>query len=187
MRFDLDTLVDGELRLRRATPEDVPAILRICQDPEIQRWTRVPSPYLEHHARSFASLSSRAGVEEGTGAHLLAVDTATDVVLGAVGLSLDLADLAGEVGYWVAPEARGRGVATRGTRLVCRLGLERLQLGYIGLEAAADNAASNAVARRLGFTLEGTRRAAMIAGPAGDPAAPRCDSNVWGLRPGELR
>lgn len=186
MALDLDALVDAGLRLRVATLDDIPAILRICQDPEIQRWTRVPSPYLEQHAHAFVSLSI-AGVEESTDAHLLAVDATTDVVLGAVGLSLTPADLAGEVGYWVAPEARGRGVATRGTRLLCRLGLEDLGLGYVGLEAAADNAASNAVARRLGFTFEGTRRSAMIVGPAGDPAAPRGDSNVWGLRPGELR
>jgi RimJ/RimL family protein N-acetyltransferase len=186
MRLELDALVDEDLRLRVATLEDLPAILRICQDPEIQRWTRVPSPYLEQHAHAFISLSI-AGAAEGTDAHLLAVDSATDAVLGAVGLSLVPADLAGEVGYWVAPEARGRGVATRGTRLLCRLGFEDLGLGYIGLEAAAANAASNAVAKRLGFTLEGTRRSAMIAGPAGDPAAPRGDSNVWGLRPGELR
>jgi RimJ/RimL family protein N-acetyltransferase len=67
-----------------------------------------------------------------------------------------------------------------------RLDLDAL-LGYIGLETAVDNPASNAVARRLGFSPEGTRRSAMIAGPTGDPGAPRCDSNVWGLRPGELR
>lgn len=186
MSLDLDTLVDGDLRLRPATVDDVPAVLRICQDPEIQRWTRVPVPYLEQHAHAFVSLSV-AGIREETDAHLLAVDAVTDDVLGAVGLSLSVADRAGEVGYWVAAEARGQGVATRATRLLCRFGLEDLRLGYIGLEAAADNAASNAVAHRLGFTHEGTRRSAMIAGPAGDPAAPRCDSNVWGLLPGELR
>lgn len=186
MSLHLDTLVNGDVRLRPATVDDVPAILRICQDPEIQRWTRIPSPYRKQHAHAFVSLSI-AGVEEETDAHLLAVDAVTDDVMGAVGLSLSPADLAGEVGYWVAAGARGRGVATRGTRLLCRFGLEQLCLGYIGLEAATDNRASNAVARHLGFTHEGTRRSAMIAGPAGDPAAPRCDCNVWGLRPGELR
>lgn len=186
MSLHLDTLVDGDLRLRPATVDDVPAILRICQDPEIQRWTRVPSPYSEQHAHAFVSLSA-AGVEEETDAHLLVVDAVTDDALGAAGLSVSPADLAGEVGYWVAAEARGQGVATRATRLLCRFGLEELRLGYIGLEAAADNRASNVVARRLGFTHEGTRRSATIAGPAADPAAPRCDCNVWGLRPGELR
>jgi RimJ/RimL family protein N-acetyltransferase len=182
----LDVLHDGDLRLRPAVDDDVAAIHRICQDPEIQRWTRVPSPYREADARQLVSLS-REALATGQGLHLLAVDVTSDEVLGAVGLSVDGAELSGDLGYWVAPEARGRGVATRGGRLLCRLAFEQLRLGYVGLMAAAGNRASNEVARRLGFTLEGTRRLAMIDGPSGDPAAPRCDASIWGLLPGELR
>jgi hypothetical protein len=61
-----------------------------------------------------------------------------------------------------------------------------LGLGYLGLNAAVENEASNAVARRLGFTLEGTMRSSFVDGPNGDPTAPRGDANWWGLRPGEL-
>jgi RimJ/RimL family protein N-acetyltransferase len=178
-------LVDGELRLRPPNTPDVPAITSICRDVEVQRWTRVPPPYHERHARDFVVLARR-GLGDGTGVHLLVVDAEDDRVLGAVGLSIDPADFTGDLGYWVAPSARGRGVATRGARLLARFGLEELALGYISLHAAAANAPSNAVARRLGFTHEGTMRSAMIDGPAGDRTAPRCDARLWGLRPGEL-
>jgi RimJ/RimL family protein N-acetyltransferase len=182
----LDVLHDGDLRLRPPVDGDVPAVYRICQDPQIQRWTRVPSPYRDADARQFVALS-REALATGQGLHLLAVDESSDEILGAVGLSVDGAEISGDLGYWVAPEARRRGVATRGGRLLCHLAFEQLRLGYVGLMAAAGNEASNGVARRLGFTLEGTRRRAMIDGPSGDAAAPRCDANIWGLLPGELR
>jgi RimJ/RimL family protein N-acetyltransferase len=181
----LDELHDAGLRLRPPVEDDVPTITRICRDPDIQRWTRVPSPYTQAHARQFVHLSADA-LATGEGLHLLAVDE-DEQILGAAGLSVDGAELSGDLGYWVAPEARGRGVATRSSRLLCRLAFDRLGLGYVGLMAAADNAVSNAVARRLGFTLEGTRVQAMIDGPSGDPDAPRCDGHIWGLRPGELQ
>lgn len=181
----LDDLHDGDLRLRLPIADDVPAVTRICRDPEIQRFTRVPAPYHEEHAREFVTLASQA-IERGEGVHLVAVAAGRDTVLGAVGLSVDGAERSGDLGYWVAPEARGRGVATRASRLLCRLGFEHLGLGYVGLMVAAPNGASNAVARRLGCTLEGTRRRAMIDGPSGDTTAPRCDGNIYGLLPHEL-
>lgn len=184
--IDLPDLHDGDLRLRAPRERDVEAVRRICQDPEIQRWTRVPSPYRTEHAAQFVALSADA-LTRGDGVHLVTVDAGDDRVLGAVGLSIDRAELSGELGYWVAADQRGRGVATRGSRLLCRLAFEQLGLGYVGLMAAAGNAASNAVARRLGFTREGTRRRAMVEGASGDPSAPRCDGAVHGLLPGELR
>lgn len=181
-----DDLSDGDVRLRLPVPGDVPAITRSCRDPQIQRWTRVPSPYGEEHARGYVALAGDA-LDAREGVHLAAADATTDALLGAVGLTVDGAELSGDLGYWVAPEVRGRGVATRAGRLLCRLAFEQLDLGYVGLQAAGDNAASNAVARRLGFSYEGTRRRAMLDGPSGDPTAPRCDGTMWGLLPGELR
>jgi hypothetical protein len=55
------------------------------------------------------------------------------------------------------------------------------------LDAAATNPGSNAVAERLGFRLDGTRRSAMLPSAVGDDAAERVDANAGGLLPGELR
>jgi RimJ/RimL family protein N-acetyltransferase len=190
-RIEPPELIDGDLRLRPPAPADVAAITAACQDREVQRWTRIPSPYREEDARYFVSEVAAQGLERGTGVHLLAVPTAAagepgGELLGVVGIGVDRADFSGELGYWLAPTARGRGFATRGGRLLCRFAFETLGLGYLGLVAAAGNTGSNAVARRLGFTHEGTLRQAMIDGPSGDRSAPRCDANWWGLRPGEL-
>ena len=67
---------------------------------------------------------------------------------------------AGEIGYWVAREARGRGVATRAVRLVAGWATSELGLTTLEIVVHEDNAASNAVARAAGFVETGARQVA---------------------------
>src|SRR6266508_2973041 len=46
-------LTEDDILLRPWRPEDADAVYAACQDPEIQRWTTVPSPYLAEHAARF--------------------------------------------------------------------------------------------------------------------------------------
>lgn len=179
----LPELRAGDLRLRPPAERDVPRLTAICQDPEVQRWTRVPSPYREEDARTFVRRSADA-LAEGSGAHLVVVRDA-DEVLAATGLEIDRRDLSGQVGYWVAPEVRGQGIALRSTRRLLRWAFDELSLGYVELIAAADNPGSNAVARALGCTLEGVAVAATIV-RFDDGSQRRADVHRYGLRPREL-
>jgi RimJ/RimL family protein N-acetyltransferase len=68
-------------------------------------------------------------------------------------------DWRASVAYWLAPEARGRGYVTRAVRLVTRWGFETFEsLNRIELWSIVGNEASDAVARRAGFTEEGVLR-----------------------------
>ena len=151
-------LSDGRLVLRPPTADDAAALTAACQDPEIQRWTAVPSPYTERDALEW--IASTAGVwERGRDLELLVTDRSSGELLGAIRLVHTRDDRAiGEVGYWVAREARGRGVAADAAALVARWGLEHLGLARVQILAAADNEASQRVAERAGFTREGTLR-----------------------------
>ena len=150
-------LTDGEIRLRPWESRDVPAVTAACQDPEIPRWTVVPHNYTERHARDFISHS--AG-ELANGRELaLAVVDGEDRVLGALGMSnFDWSDLKGEIGYWMAPEARRRGVGARATRMLAEWALTTLGLERLELLANPRNEASLRLAERAGFTREGTLR-----------------------------
>src|SRR5699024_187727 len=110
----------------------------------------------------------------------------SDEVLASVGLEIDWRDGKGEIGYWAAPAARGRGVVTAAAAALCRHAVEVIGLPRRWLQAAANNAASAAVARRLGFTREGVLRGGGIDGPTGDLRAPRVDMHLWGLLADEL-
>ena len=150
-------LTDGEIRLRPFESRDVPAVTAACQDPEIPRWTVVPRNYTERHARDF--ISHTAG-DVAAGRELaMAVVDADDGVLGAIGLSnFDWADMKGEIGYWVVPEARRREVGSRATRMVAEWALTRLGLERLELLAHPENEASQRLAERAGFTREGVLR-----------------------------
>jgi RimJ/RimL family protein N-acetyltransferase len=72
-------------------------------------------------------------------------------------MQIDRAAGTGEIGYWVAREARGRGVASRAVRLVRDWAASALGLTTIEIEAHEDNLGSQAVARAAGFTETGAR------------------------------
>jgi len=150
-------LTDGEIRLRPWERRDVPAVTAACQDPEIPRWTVVPHNYTERHARDFIA---GAGGDIAAGRELaLAVVDADDRVLGALGVSnFDWPDLKAEIGYWMAPESRRRGIGARATRMLAVWAVTSLGLERIELLANPENDASQRLAERAGFTREGTLR-----------------------------
>ena len=65
-----------------------------------------------------------------------------------------------ELGYWVAPAARGKGLATRGARLVCDFGFA-IGLRRISALVLPENEASRRTALAAGFELETIHRSAM--------------------------
>ena len=99
--MQLPTLTDGVVTLRPRRPEDADAIVAACQEPEIFRWTRVPSPYTRAHAEEWLAQSDPSQ------ARLLAVD-ADDRLPGSFSvMEIDRGRGYGEIGsgYWVAARA----------------------------------------------------------------------------------
>lgn len=56
-----------------------------------------------------------------------------------------------EIGYWVASEVAGQGVATKAAKALTDFGFEKLGLGKIVIKADPKNIASNKVAEKLGY------------------------------------
>lgn len=176
-------IIEDGLLLRVWRPEDAEAVYRACQDPEIPRWTTVPAPFLLEHAVSWITTGVPAAWENGTGAPFGVFDPETGELLGANGLiSIDNRPRTGEMGYWVAPWARGRGVATTATRAVARWAFDTLGLQRLVWRAALGNHISRLVASRVGFRPEGVARSIL---PERDGTAG--DAWVASMLPGELR
>jgi RimJ/RimL family protein N-acetyltransferase len=168
--------------LRPWRADDVPERMMAFADPLVQRfsWTRT-EPYAERDARElFAYLKQARLDERELGFALVAPHDDTDVLGGASLYAVELAERRAAVGYWLAPHARGRGVATHATRLLARWGFERLGLERLELTCGPDNAASQRVAERCGFTREGLLRSHMRF------KGGRRDTLVYSLLPGEL-
>lgn len=154
------TLNTARLRLRPFGPDDEEEVYAACQDPGIQRWTLVPSPYGREHARSFVGEVAPAGWREESG-YAFAVRLAPDgPLVASVGIHLPGPGLY-EIGYWAVREHRGRGYTTEAVLAAARWAFT--ELGAVRLEWRAEvgNHGSRAVAEKAGFRVEGTMRAAL--------------------------
>jgi RimJ/RimL family protein N-acetyltransferase len=166
-------LTDGIVTLRPwGEKGDVEAITAACNDRAIAEFLDlIPSPYTEADARAYIELC-REGWSDGT----LTNFAITDAEGGEPDQGV------AEVGYWVAPQARDKGVCTRAVRLVSRWliadhGIERLQL-----RADEQNVASRKVAEKAGFTEEGILRSSRYNPRLGR----RMDFVMYSLLPDEL-
>jgi [ribosomal protein S5]-alanine N-acetyltransferase len=121
---------------------------------------------------------NRSRWAEGDAATFAICDTAEHCV-GHVFVNLTTSRRAG-IGYWLLPEARGKGLATCAVRLTSRWALRELGLARLGLFAEPSNVHSQRVAERAGFHREGVLRSwAEIDGR-------RVDYAVFSLLPADL-
>jgi RimJ/RimL family protein N-acetyltransferase len=158
IEFPIGGIVDGDIRIRLRSDADIPAIVAACQDPEIPRWTRVPFDYDIEAARDW-SIQAATEQADGNALSVLITDADDDSLLGSIGIVLiDWAESRCDIAYWIAAQARGRGVATRAVRALCRWTFENLPMERISICAEPENAASRRVAENAGFTFEGILR-----------------------------
>ena len=151
-------LTDGVVRLRAWRGTDVPRMLAAFRDPWFRRssdWA--PDTADAAHAYLAQSESAR---RRGDGIELAVVAADdVDVLLGGASLNNVHHDHGrAAVGYWLVPEARGRGVASRTVRLLASWAFTDLCLSRIELTCGPDNRASQRVAERCGFHREGVLR-----------------------------
>lgn len=180
IEFPVEGLSDGVVRLRLMTDADVPAVVDAIDDPLIPRFTTVPHPYGEAEARHFLR-SGATGLSAGTDIATLITDADDDTVLGAAGIhNLDPETGRCSAGYWVAAEARGRGVATRAIRLISAFAFTELSAKRIELWIEPVNVASLRVAEAAGFKREGLLRSFMHVG------GERRDMLMYSLLPTDL-
>lgn len=156
-----------ELVLSVPAGSDVERIAEICQDPDIQEWTLVPRHYTTQDAEIFVSSVVAPGWDSGKeltwGVREVRPEAGTRLV-GMIGVTLTTGGR-GELGCWLAPEARGRGTILRAARAVIDVVFD--PSGPVGLSAlgwACDihdgvpNWDSWRLAWRLGFVKEARRR-----------------------------
>ena len=145
------SLGDGVVTLRLPDERDLTAIERGTHDPDVIRALGQPTISAEEVLEL-----NRRGWDQGESATYAVCDDA-DQCLGHVWVNLS-AERRGAIGYWVLPEARGRGLATRAVRLVSRWALHDLGLARLGLLTDPSNSSSVCVAERSGFHREGLLR-----------------------------
>ncbi|WP_305789574.1 GNAT family N-acetyltransferase [Symbioplanes lichenis] len=147
--------------LRALTRDDLDELLVAYNDWDLRRFLpALPIPFTRTHADNYLRDVVPGMIAAGGGFWAVA-DPATDRLLGGVGLDRVIAERGqAEIGYWTAPGARHRGVATAAVRAVTEhafsTGLQRLEL-----LTHWENGTSQRVALAAGFQREGVRRGAV--------------------------
>ncbi|MGM7670885.1 GNAT family N-acetyltransferase [Microbacterium sp. A93] len=152
------TLHTERLELRAPTAADIDAITAACQDPEIPRWTTVPSPYTREHAEGFVGLIAQWWADDSQVAWGVFHD---EVLVGVVGLHHIAPHSSGgstDLGYWATAESRGQGFMVEASRAVIDWAFAELKLARLNWRAVVGNIPSARTARALGFRYEGTMR-----------------------------
>lgn len=183
LHFPVPPLAGEAVLLRPWAEADVPNNLMAFSDPVIQRfsWSQV-TPFTEEDARDYFA-GQESARRRGEEVQLALVEPRDEEkVLGCVSLfALNLEQASAMIGYWLAPQARGRGVASSAVRLLANWGFTMLGLARIELTCGLDNEASQRVAARCGFVREGVLRSHMVF------KGGRRDTVLFSLLPGELR
>jgi len=151
-------------RLRSLEASDTEWITRACQDEEVQRWTKVPSPYTRQHAESFIADNN------GDLAAWAIIDSRSQEPVGVCGIH-HITNGVASVGYWVAPWGRKSGAASTALQILRTLAKRIGNAHTLQATIAESNSASRRTAERSGFQLIGKS----------DETCPNGDSNEQGL------
>jgi RimJ/RimL family protein N-acetyltransferase len=156
-------LTDGAVTLRAHHAEDADAIVEQSLDPQSRRWTTVPRRYTRDDAVSFIAQNLEAWSSPAA-KRSWAIEWTDDEGRARYGGTIDLrptgAPSAGELGFGLHPDARGRGVMSRAVRLVVAHAFATPVWGApvtrVHWRAIAGNWGSRRAAWAAGFTFHGT-------------------------------
>jgi len=159
-----EPLDGGDFVLRHAREDDVEVVNALVDD-EMRR--RLLLPETIDLAMTRLMLLH--------GGALVMADAATDRPLG--GIRLFLHGDAVEFGYWLGPDARGRGLATRALQLVSAEIVDRLRPSRLELRTTVGNEPSERVAARAGYTCVGREP------PIEYPGGRVVETTLWVMEP----
>jgi RimJ/RimL family protein N-acetyltransferase len=151
------------LILRPFAAADAEAVQAFCGLWDIARMTtRIAHPYPLGAAAQWIAGQAAARARGEEHIFCLALKQAEDRALGAIGLH-GIAPGNLELGYWLAPDHWGRGLATEAARAMVAYGFDSLGAEALNSGHFSDNPASGRVLEKAGFGANGVARQWSIA------------------------
>lgn len=154
LRVPLLPLQDGDVRLRRLRASDASAYAEGTKDAGVRRYGHLPEPeYTPVSVREMISRDVDPGLERGDLAVLAIADAASDSFAGSLVL-FNVVGESAEIGFWVHPAYRGRGVTVAALKVANRFA-SGSRLRELTARTSPENAASQRVLEAAGFHKNG--------------------------------
>ena len=152
--------IDGDgWYLRPDSVDDAPELARaFAEDPHLAVDWGIEQIPDEELARLW--LAEHAELwEHGEGRHLTVADGGSDQLLGGINFhKIEAGHRRAEVGFWLAPWSRRRGIGSGAVKAACEWAFGNWDLHRIEMTTLPDNAGALALAQKIGFTREGLLR-----------------------------
>ncbi len=165
-------LTTRRLILRDVELADAEPIKKYIDNINISRYLLVvPHPYTKkdalwwvNHCAEEQKKDPRTSYELG-----IVLKTQPREVIGGAGIThIDSGQGTAELGYWLAEDYWRQGIMSEAVRKLISFSFEDLKLRRLIIPAFSGNAASNGLAKKLGFTFEGKLRQAAVCKATGE-------------------
>ena len=151
--------IDDTTALRLLRAEDAPELFALTDSnrKHLRAWLPWVDAVLSEVDTALFIDATIAQREAGRGPQFAILRDGT--IVGIAGFRpIDRTNRVGEIGYWLAAPAQGRGTMTECCRFLVRYAFLTLDLNCVVIAAATGNQRSRAVPERLGFKFEGLLR-----------------------------
>jgi [ribosomal protein S5]-alanine N-acetyltransferase len=172
-------LTDGVVVLRKWTESDIGCVEEASRDPDIPSGTTVPASFTP--AEGLAWIERQWGrADKGEGLSLAIADAGSSEALGNINLLFRRQPLTAEIGYWLIPRVRRRGLGSRAVALFARWAVTGAGLVRVEALVVPDNMPSQRVLEKAGFRREGHLRSYLVFDQQ------RADALMYSLLPSDL-
>ena len=160
------TLQTARLRLVPVTVGNAEELWDVLRQPHMRDYQDLPSVDIPHLRRMIEARPRRLIPGAFGRFEWLVFSVGEPGLIGWVSLRMNDRDAhAGEIGYSIVADRRGRGLATEAARALVQEAFEHVDVTTLRAYCVPENAASRAVLAKIGFQSDGTmRNGATVAG-----------------------
>jgi [ribosomal protein S5]-alanine N-acetyltransferase len=141
-----------EFSLRPWTLDDIPSLIKHANNMNIARYMmdRFPHPYTKEKGLAFVEFANNDFP-----VHMFAIEINGEAI-GGIGIhpQTDIMRRNAEIGYWVAEQFWGRGIATRAVEKMVKFAFTNYDIDRIFARTFGNNPASGRVLEKCGFVQE---------------------------------
>jgi len=173
-------LTTKRLILREITMRDIESLIVNISNLNVSKYLLVvPYPYTIKDAKWWINHCKEIAREKSRTSYELNITLRSQPgIIGGIGLGkVDREQGTSDIGYWLGEQYWRQGIMTEAAVAMLDFAFQRLKLRRIKIPVFTDNAASNGLARKLGFQYEGMLRKAGVAKSTGKIH----DENIYGL------